>query len=217
MAAGSSLASNFTQIPAGLLTSAGLSLFPIAAFVSFVASCAPFWPLGALLVIVGNIVWILAKMGLLARGAIKPNFLGVAFVVVVESAAVAPFSTLEYAGLDRQQTAKSANVFAVGCVRSWQMRTLLAALPFPAAPGPVPQCSRSTFVTAAECAAAVNGCQRPAAAAASPGGAGAMAWSPVTGSASPASGCAPRRAANRVTSAAALLGAKVSQSSADGP
>jgi hypothetical protein len=105
MAAGSSLVSNFTQIPAGLLTSAGLSLFPIAAFITFVASRAPFWPLGVLLVIGGNIGWVLASIGLLASGAIKPNILGVAFVVV-QAAAVALLATLEYVVLGRQQTAK---------------------------------------------------------------------------------------------------------------
>jgi hypothetical protein len=104
MAAGSSLVSDLTQIPAGFLTPAGLSLFPIAAFITFVASRAQFWPLGVWLVIVGNIGWVLASIWLLAGGAIKPNMLGAAFVVV-QAAAVAVLASLEFVGLGRQQTA----------------------------------------------------------------------------------------------------------------
>lgn len=104
MTAGSGLVADLTQIPANLLMSAGLSLFPIAAFIAFVASRAPIWPLGVWLVVVGNVGWVLASLWLLAGGAITPNILGFVFVVM-QAAVVAVLATLESVGLRRQQSA----------------------------------------------------------------------------------------------------------------
>jgi hypothetical protein len=85
--------------------SAGLSLFPIAAFITLVASRTPSWPLGVWLVILGNAGWVLASVWLLAGGAIRPNALGVAFVLV-QAVAVALLTSLEYAGASRLQAAR---------------------------------------------------------------------------------------------------------------
>ena len=105
MAAGSSLLAGLTQIPPSLLMSAGLSLFPIAAFITLVASRTPAWPLGVWLVILANAGWVLASVWLLAGGAIRPNALGVAFVLV-QAVAVALLTSLEYAGASRLQAAR---------------------------------------------------------------------------------------------------------------
>lgn len=101
MSVGSGMLAGLTQIPSGLLMSAGFSLFPVAAFIAFVASRSPVWPLGVWLVVVGNIGWVLASLWLLTGGAIKANAFGSAFVLI-QAAAVAVFAYLEYAGLDRR-------------------------------------------------------------------------------------------------------------------
>ena len=100
MTAGSGLVAGLTQIPADVLTGAGMSLFPIAAFMALVAARVPMWTLGVWLVIVGNVGWVLASLGLLVSGAIAPNALGVGFIVA-QAAAVALLAGLEYMGLTR--------------------------------------------------------------------------------------------------------------------
>lgn len=100
MTAGSGLVSGLTQIPSSLLLVVGASLIPIAAFMAFAASRVPDWPLGVWLVILGNVGWVLASIGLLASGAIEPNAVGVAFVLA-QAAAVAALAALEYMGLQR--------------------------------------------------------------------------------------------------------------------
>jgi hypothetical protein len=100
MTAGAGFVSGLTQIPSGLLMAAGASLFPIAAFMMFAAARVPNWPAGVWLVIVGNVGWVLGSFWLLAGGAIKPNALGIAFVIA-QAVAVGILATLEYLGLQR--------------------------------------------------------------------------------------------------------------------
>ena len=104
MSVGSGVVASLTQISSGLLISAGLSLFPIAAFIAFVALRSPLWYVGVWLVIVGNIGWVLASLWLLAGGAINANAFGSAFVLI-QAVAVAVLAYFEYAGLDRQRSA----------------------------------------------------------------------------------------------------------------
>jgi len=104
MSVGSGVVASLTQISSGLLISAGLSLFPIAAFIAFVALRSPLWYVGVWLVIVGNIGWVLASLLLLAGGAINANAFGSAFVLI-QAVAVAVLAYFEYAGLDRQRSA----------------------------------------------------------------------------------------------------------------
>lgn len=100
MTAGVGIVSGLTQIPSGFLMTAGASLFPIAAFMVFAASRVPDWPVGVWLVILGNVGWVLGSLWLLAGGAIKPNALGVAFVLL-QAGAVAVLAALEYMGVQR--------------------------------------------------------------------------------------------------------------------
>ncbi len=100
MTAGSSVVAGLTQIPSSVLLTAGASLFPIAAFMAFASGRAAGWPAGVWLIILGNIGWVLASVGLLVTGAIKPNALGVAFVLF-QAGAVAVLAALEYMGLQR--------------------------------------------------------------------------------------------------------------------
>jgi hypothetical protein len=104
MSVGSGMIASLTQISSGLLISAGLSLFPIAAFIAFVALRSPLWFVGVWLVIAGNIGWVLASLWLLTGGAINANALGSAFVLI-QAVVVAVLAYFEYAGLDRQRSA----------------------------------------------------------------------------------------------------------------
>lgn len=100
MTAGAPIVSGLTQIPSGLLMAAGASLFPVAAFIAFAATRVPGWSVGVWLVILGNVGWVLGSLWLLSGGAIKPNTLGVIFVLL-QAGAVAVLAALEYQGLQR--------------------------------------------------------------------------------------------------------------------
>jgi hypothetical protein len=104
MTVGSGLISDFTRIPETLLMAAGLSLFPIAAFIGFVSSRELIRAPEVWIVIFGNIGWVMASLWLLAAGTIMPNSLGVAFVAL-QAAAVALLAAVEYAGLNRRRAA----------------------------------------------------------------------------------------------------------------
>lgn len=104
MAFGTGPVASMTLLPAGLLTLAGLALFPVAAFMAFVALKRPLWTAGVWTVVIGNLGWVLASVGLLATGAVAPNALGVLFVLA-QAATVAVLAGLEYAGLTHRPLA----------------------------------------------------------------------------------------------------------------
>lgn len=83
-------------LPAALLFYAGLSLFPIAAFMVWTAlrRQAP----AVCVVIAGNAAWVLASIVVLV--GFSPTVLGYVFVIV-QAAAVAFLAELEYTGLRR--------------------------------------------------------------------------------------------------------------------
>jgi hypothetical protein len=89
---------NLTGLPAELLGSAGLSLFPIAAFIAFVATRQPACPIGVWLVILGNIGWVVGCLGLLLGAFASPTAFGMAFVSA-QAIAVAVLAELEFTGL----------------------------------------------------------------------------------------------------------------------
>ena len=94
------LLANVTQLPPELLRSAGLSLFPIAAFIAFVATRAELPRAGVWLVILGNAAWVAASLWVIFGGATSPNALGYAFVAV-QALAVAVLAELEFTGVRR--------------------------------------------------------------------------------------------------------------------
>lgn len=100
MAGAAGFVASLTQLPADLLFYAGASLFPIAAFMAFVATGGNLAPLGVWLVIIGNAAWVAGSLLLLADSRLSPNALGYAFVAV-QAAAVALLAMLEYVGLRR--------------------------------------------------------------------------------------------------------------------
>jgi len=91
---GSGPLSTLLGLPAALLFYAGLSLFPIAAFMLWTSLARPapaVW-----IVILGNAGWVLASVVVLF--GFSPTVLGYVFVIV-QAAAVALLAELEYAGL----------------------------------------------------------------------------------------------------------------------
>lgn len=85
-------------LPEALLRFAGLSLLPIAAFMGWVATRGSIPRAGAWLVVAGNVLWVVASIGLLLGAWVSPNALGYAFVIA-QAACVALLAALEYAGL----------------------------------------------------------------------------------------------------------------------
>lgn len=104
MTVGADFVSGLTQIPRGLLMAAGLSLFPIAAVIAFVATRRPLLRTGVWLVIIGNVGWVLGSVLVMVTGSITPNAHGYAFIIT-QAVAVAILAELELTGLRRARTA----------------------------------------------------------------------------------------------------------------
>jgi hypothetical protein len=101
---GAVVVSELTRIPSGLLMSAGLILFPIAAFMAWVAMRPEPWIAGVWLVIFGNIGWVVGSMLLLLGGFMTLNGFGYGFVLA-QVVVVAILAELEIIGVRRSQTA----------------------------------------------------------------------------------------------------------------
>ena len=93
-----------TQIPAGLLFWAGASLMPVAAFMALSARTTPVPGWAALLIVLGNLLWIAASLLLPAAGLIAPNTLGWAFLAG-QAGIVAALTKLEFDALRGPATA----------------------------------------------------------------------------------------------------------------
>ena len=85
-------------LPAALLLYAGLSLFPTAVFMIWVASRASLWRLGAWVVVLGNVAWVAGSIAVLVD--FSPTGLGTAFVIA-QGVVVALLAELEYMGLKK--------------------------------------------------------------------------------------------------------------------
>lgn len=97
---GASFLAGLLDLPIELLRTAGLVLLPFVAYVVYVAtrenpSRGAVW-----VVILVNILWVAASIGLLLSGWVAPNGLGIAFVVV-QALAVGLFAELQVVGLRR--------------------------------------------------------------------------------------------------------------------
>jgi hypothetical protein len=100
MTLGSAPIAGLTAIPSALLFSAGLSLFPIAAFMAVTATRPVISRLAVWLIIDGNVLWAAGSLWLMVGSTIAPNALGHAFIGA-QALAVALLAALEYAGLRR--------------------------------------------------------------------------------------------------------------------
>lgn len=97
LGAGAGALSPLLGLPEGLLRYAGLSLFPIAAIMAFVALKAPRQPVAVWSVVAGNAGWILGSVWLALGGAGVPTTLGVVFLLA-QALVVALLTTLEARG-----------------------------------------------------------------------------------------------------------------------
>jgi hypothetical protein len=107
MSLGATPLASLLHLPTALLIYSGLSLFPVAAFIAFVASRSTIPAAGVWLVVAGNAAWSLTSLALLTDQRISPNALGIAFVLI-QAAVVALLAELEYTGL-KASTANSVN------------------------------------------------------------------------------------------------------------
>jgi hypothetical protein len=100
--------SSLMQIPAALLFCAGLSLFPIAAFMALVATRRAIPVAGVRLIVAGNAAWVAGSMVLLGSGWIAPNALGCGFVLL-QATAVAILAWLEHIASRQRAITKLIN------------------------------------------------------------------------------------------------------------
>lgn len=98
MTIGATALASITIMPTALLYYAGFALFPVAAFIAFIATRAAIPAMGVWMVVLGNAAWSLASLALLTDQRLSPNAFGIAFVLV-QAAVVALLAELEYAGL----------------------------------------------------------------------------------------------------------------------
>lgn len=104
MAFGSKFVAGLTGIPAPLLYWAGLLLFPVAALMIFAGlQASPSRPI-VWLIVLGNIGWVIASLGVL--GFIAPNALGYIFILA-QAAVVGVLALLEHNALQRSTVARA--------------------------------------------------------------------------------------------------------------
>jgi hypothetical protein len=86
------------NLPEALLRETGLFLIPYATLVGWLGTRSSMPKVLVAIVIAGNAAWTLASVALLFSGAVTPNLLGDAFVVM-QAIAVGAFAELQYVGL----------------------------------------------------------------------------------------------------------------------
>lgn len=101
MTLGADLLSPFFGLPRALMMDAGLALFPIAAFILFVATRERIAPKLVWIIIAGNAIWAADSFLLLMSGWVSPTAWGQAFVIG-QALVVAVFAELEFFGLRRR-------------------------------------------------------------------------------------------------------------------
>jgi hypothetical protein len=100
MIAGAEVLSGLLDLPTILLRAAGLVLVPYVAFVLYAATRAEIVRSAVAAIIVVNLAWTAASIGLLFTGFVSPNVLGTAFVVF-QAAVVGVLAEVQYVALRR--------------------------------------------------------------------------------------------------------------------
>jgi hypothetical protein len=100
LSAAPGLLAGLFSLPAALLVYVGMFLIVYAAFVAWLAlrqrpASTLVW-----LVIIGNGIWVIASLALIASGWVAPSVLGYAFVIV-QALAVGVFAELQFVGVRR--------------------------------------------------------------------------------------------------------------------
>ncbi|ABE38951.1 conserved hypothetical protein [Rhodopseudomonas palustris BisB5] len=107
LAFGAGALSPWLSLPQPLLFETGLFLIAYAAFVGWLGARATLIKPVVVVVIIGNALWTLGSVALLISGAVTPNALGIAFVVM-QAIAVGVFAELQFMGLSRSRPAATA-------------------------------------------------------------------------------------------------------------
>ena len=92
------------NLPTALLIETGVFLVAYTILLVLLARSTTVWSLIIGVVVIGNIGWAIACVGLLVSGIVSPNVFGVAFVIV-QVIAVLVFAAMEYSGLRASQSA----------------------------------------------------------------------------------------------------------------
>ena len=98
MTFGSSLLERFFELPAELSHYAGISLFPFAALLVYLAMRENLSPTAVWVVIALNVLWTADSLLLLVGSWVEPTGFGYAFVIF-QACGVMIFAALEYFGL----------------------------------------------------------------------------------------------------------------------
>lgn len=98
LAAGGGMLEGLFGLPALLLRFAGASLFPVAAFIAWLAARGRLSPALVWVVIVGNVIWAADSILLLLTPWVAPTLLGTGFVVA-QAVAVLGLARAEQLGL----------------------------------------------------------------------------------------------------------------------
>ncbi|MCD0421361.1 hypothetical protein LOC51_29425 [Rubrivivax sp. JA1024] len=101
---GAGTLSRLLALPQPLLLETGLFLIGYAALVGWLGTRNVLPRVLVLIVIGGNALWTLASVALLLSGAVAPNALGLAFVLL-QATAVGIFAELQFIGLKRSDAA----------------------------------------------------------------------------------------------------------------
>jgi len=100
MIAGADVLSGLLDLPAMLLRAAGLTLVPYVAFVLYAGTRAEIARSAVAAIILINLAWTAASIGLLFTGFVSPNVLGTSFVVF-QAAVVGVLAEVQVVGLRR--------------------------------------------------------------------------------------------------------------------
>lgn len=107
LAVGYGALSPLLLLPESLLLQTGLFCVVYGVFVGWLGARDALPRPLVWLVIIGNALWTLGSLTLLVSGAVSPNVLGVAFVMV-QAVTVGVFAELQYLGLRRSAPAQTA-------------------------------------------------------------------------------------------------------------
>lgn len=97
---GADILADLLALPAALLRGAGLVLVPYVALVAFVGTRERIARPAVMAIVVTNVLWAAASIGVLFTGLVAPNLLGYGFVVG-QAVIVAALGELQYVAMKR--------------------------------------------------------------------------------------------------------------------
>ena len=101
---GTSLLQSLLNLPASLMTYAGIFCVAWAALVGFSSIQKQLNRNFVWSIVIGNAIWVLGSLALLVSGYVAPTLLGYAFVIA-QAIVVGVFAELQYVGLHKRTSA----------------------------------------------------------------------------------------------------------------